>query len=102
MIGDGRGVFTEASGSPFDFGHTLFHIAIADVNHDGRMDVVAAGGDSVRIILGDGRGGFTSAEPVAVGKGVWRLATDDLNADGKIDVVTSNLESNSVTVLLGK
>jgi len=102
MIGDGRGGFTEATGSPFDFGHTLFHIAIADVNHDGRMDVVAAGGDSVRIILGDGRGGFTSAEPVAVGKGVWRLATDDLNADGKIDVVTSNLESNSVTVLLGK
>ena len=102
MIGDGRGGFAEASGSPFDFGHTLFHIAIADVNHDGRVDVVAAGGDSVRIILGDGRGGFTSAEPVAVGKGVWRLATDDLNADGKIDVVTSNLESNSVTVLLGK
>jgi hypothetical protein len=66
------------------------------------MDVVAAGGDSVRIILGNGRGGFSSAEPVAVGGGVWRLVTDDLNADGKIDVVTSNLESNGVSVLLGK
>ena len=102
MMGDGRGGFAEASGSPFDFGHTLFHVAIADVNRDGNMDVVAAGGDSVRIILGDGHGGFTSAEPVGVGKGVWRLVTADLNADGKIDVVTSNLESNSVSVLLGK
>lgn len=102
LIGDGRGDFAEASGSPFDFGHTLFHVAIVDVNHDRRMDVVAAGGDSVRIILGDGRGGFSSAKPVAVGKGVWRLATADLNADDKIDIVTSNLESNNLTVLLGK
>jgi hypothetical protein len=102
MIGDGHGGFAEAGGSPFDFGHTLFHVAIADVNRDGRMDVVAAGGDSVRIILGDGRGGFTSAQPVAVGNGVWRLVTAELNGDGKIDIVTSNLESNSVSVLLGK
>ena len=102
LIGDGRGGFAEASGSPFDFGHTLFHVELADVNHDGRMDVLAAGGDSVRIILADGRGGFSSAEPIAVGKGVWRLAIHDLNADGKIDIVTSNLESNSLTVLLGK
>jgi len=50
----------------------------------------------------DGRGGFSSAAPVAVGRGVWRLVMDDLNANLKIDVVTSNLESNSVSVLLGK
>jgi hypothetical protein len=28
------------------------------VNRDGKMDVVAAAGDAVRVMLGDGRGGF--------------------------------------------
>ncbi len=102
MIGDGRGGFAEANESPFDSRHSLFHIVIGDVNHDGKMDVNAAGGDSVRIMLGDGRAAFSSAAPVSTGGGTWRLAMADLNGDGRIDVVTSNLESNSVSVLLGK
>ena len=102
MIGDGRGGFAEARLSPFDFGHSVFHVAAGEVNHDGKMDLVAAGGDSLRIMLGDGRGGFSSAVPVSVGQGVWRLAMADLNEDGRIDVVTSNSGSNSVSVLLGE
>ena len=102
MIGDGRGGFTEANGSPFDFGQPVFHVRTAEVNRDGKMDVVAVGGDSLRIMLGDGRGGFSSAAPVSVGRGAYRLGMADLNGDGRIDVVTSNSESNSVSVLLGR
>ena len=102
LLGDGRGGFAEANRSPFDFRHSLFHIAIGDVNHDGKMDVAAAGGDSLRIMPGDGRGEFNSAVPVSAGPGVWRLAMADLNADGRIDIVTSNSEGNSVSVLLGR
>ena len=102
MIGDGRGKFTEASGSPFDFGVPLFHLVIADANRDGRMDVVATSGNSVRVLSGDGRGAFKQAASIPVGPGAWRIAAADLNGDGKVDVVTSNLEANSLSVLLGK
>ena len=102
MIGDGHGGFTEASGSPFDFGASLFHFIIADVDRDGKPDVVAVSGDSVRVLLGDGRGAFKPAASIPVGPGAWRIAAADLNGDGTIDVVTSNSESNSVSVLLGR
>jgi hypothetical protein len=102
MIGDGRGGFTEANGSPFNFGVSLYHLIIVDVDRDGRMDVVATSGDSIRVLLGDGRGAFKPAASIPVGPGAWRMAAADLNGDGAIDLVTSNSETNSLSVLLGK
>jgi FG-GAP-like repeat/FG-GAP repeat len=104
LVGDGKGGFTETAGSPFDLGHAAWHVAVVDVNGDGKADVVAAAGDGVRVLLGDGRGGFQAApgSPFAAGKGAWRLAVGDLNGDGKPDVATSNVESDSVTVLLAQ
>jgi hypothetical protein len=69
---------------------------------DGHADVVAAAGDGVRVMLGDGRGAFRTApgSPFATGKGAWQLVVGDLNGDKKPDVATSNLESGTVTVLL--
>jgi hypothetical protein len=58
-------------------------------------------GDSLRELVGDRREGFRQAASMPVGRGAWRLAVD-LNADGRIDVVTSNSESNSVSVLVGR
>jgi hypothetical protein len=101
MLGDGRGGFVEAPGSPFDFGYHLLEAAVADVNRDGKMDVVAAVGAGVQVILGDGRGGFKASTRLA-GQGVWRLAIGDVNGDGKVDVVSGNSGSSSVGVYLGK
>jgi hypothetical protein len=101
MIGDGRGGFTEATSSPFDFGASIFNLVVADVNRDGKMDVLATSGDHVRVLLGDGRGGLSSVASIPVGRGAWRIAAADVNADGKIDVVTSSSDSKSVSVLLG-
>jgi hypothetical protein len=104
LLGDGAGRFTEGSSSPFDFGNNVFQILLADVNNDGRVDALAAADVGVRVMLGDGRGTFKPApgSPFATGKGVWRLAVADVNADGKLDVVTSNLESRSIGILLGR
>lgn len=101
LLVEDRGGFAEATGSPFDFGGNVMHAMIVDVNRDGKMDVVAVGGDSVRTMLGDGRGGFTPGPVIRSGPGAWRLAFGDVNQDGKIDVVTSNSESDTVSVLLG-
>jgi VCBS repeat protein len=102
MIGDGRGGFTEANGSPFDFGVSLFHLIIGDVNRAGRMDIVATTGRSIHAMLGDGRGAFRSGGSIPVGPGAWRIAAADLNGDGALDLVTSNVEANSLSILLGK
>ena len=104
LLGDGAGRFTEVPSSPFDFGRSAFEVVLADVNHDGRLDALAAAGEGVRVMLGDGRGNFTPApgSPFLTGRGVWRLAVADLNGDGKLDLVTSNLESQSISVLLGQ
>ena len=58
----------------------------------------------MRVMLGDGRGGFQPApgSPFATGKGTWQLAFGDVNGDGKPDVATSNLETSNVTVLLAQ
>jgi hypothetical protein len=102
QLGDGRGGFVEATGSPFDFGGKAFHAAVIDVNRDGKMDVIAAGGETVRVMLGDGRGGFAAGPAIRTGPGSWHLALGDFNNDGKLDLVTSNLESDTVSVLLAR
>ena len=101
LLGDGRGGFTEAAGSPFDFGVALFHLIATDVDRDGRMDIIGTSGNTVRVLLGDGHGAFKSTASIQVGAGAWRIAAADLNGDGMIDVVTSNSDSNDLTVLLG-
>ena len=104
LIGDGAGRFTEAAGSPFNFGDSIFQVLLADVNRDGRLDALGAAGEGVRIMLGDGRGNFATApsSPYPTGRGVWRLALADLNADTKPDIITTNMESKSLGVLLGR
>lgn len=102
LIGDGTGRFLEGTGSPFDFGRSASEVILADANRDGRIDALAAAGDTLRLMLGDGRGNFRPGAPIPAGRGVWRFAVSDLNGDGKPDLVTSNLESGSVSVLLGR
>jgi hypothetical protein len=58
--------------------------------------------DQIEMLVGDGRGGFTPGNFFRVGKRPYqRLRSADLNGDGKPDIVTTNLDGDSVTVLLG-
>lgn len=54
LLGDGRGGFTPAPGSPFPVGLGAYNIAVGDVNEDGKLDVAASSfeGDGVTILLG--------------------------------------------------
>lgn len=80
-------------------------IAVADVNHDGKPDLIVANGDdsSVSVLLGDGRRHFTSApgSPVACGKGPSDIAVADMNGDGNPDLVIANTGTPYITILLG-
>jgi hypothetical protein len=104
LSGDGTGNFTEIDGSPFNLEHSAWHIALVDVNADGNIDVVAAADEGVVVMLNKGQGDFTPApgSPFLTAKGSWRLSVGDVNGDSKPDIATSNLENDSVSILLGQ
>jgi FG-GAP-like repeat/Bacterial Ig-like domain (group 3) len=64
-------------------------VAIADVNGDGKTDLVVVEGDSMfSVLLGNGDGTFQA--PVSYSSGgpsAYSVAIADLNGDGKLDVV---------------
>jgi hypothetical protein len=103
LLGDGNGGFGTASTYSTGAGSSPFGITTADMNKDGKADVIVAdfGTNNVSVFLGQANGTLLPAATVAVGTSPTIVAAGDLNKDGKIDVVTSNLNSGNITVLLG-
>src|SRR5579872_6530850 len=54
-------------------------VVTADFNNDGRLDLATAnaGGNTVSVLLGDGRGGFGAANHFAAGPGPRSMAVGD-------------------------
>lgn len=82
---------------------SVYRIAVADYNRDGKLDVATANRNTnnISIILGNGMGGFGSPTSFNVGSGPTGIATGDFNRDGKADIVTANYASSSITIMLG-
>ena len=95
MSGDGRGRFMRAASSivtgvAFDFYKPA--LRIADVNEDGRPDIVSANGrrSSLEILWGDGSGVFTTGPQVALDEGDFRtFALGDVDQDRHLDIVST-------------
>lgn len=99
LLGDGKGSFTQAPGSPIE-AKGVMAIAAGDFNGDGIVDLVASGvvtesspgsgiyGNNTETLLGDGTGAFFpgkySSEVFVYGQ---RVVTGDFNGDGKLDAV---------------
>jgi hypothetical protein len=108
MLGDGTGRFAPAPGSPAVVGsggrpHT-HEVALADVDGDGRIDLLAtnANAGTVAVLLGDGKGGFAAARQVPAGRHPYdAIAAADLTGDGRVDLVVPDLKGNAIAVLAG-
>ena len=75
-------------------------MAVADVNGDGRLDVVTANRDSVdvSVLVGKGDGTFQTARHFGVGDFPGDLAVADVNENGRLDLITGI--NTGVSVLL--
>ncbi|HEX4309772.1 MAG TPA: VCBS repeat-containing protein [Acidobacteriaceae bacterium] len=107
FLGDGKGGFRLASGSPIDV-HSNPHphgVVAADFNSDGKPDAVTDswGINQIELLLGDGTGRLiTPGRFFPTGRRPYeRLRSADFNHDGHPDIVTTNLDDGTVSILLG-
>ncbi|MGD0179230.1 MAG: FG-GAP-like repeat-containing protein [Terriglobales bacterium] len=118
LLGNGDGTF-QAAVPYYSGGYCADSVAIADVNGDGKPDLVVANSSengnqgctsgiavgAVGVLLGNGDGTFQEAVTYsAVLQGSNSVAVVDVNGDGKPDVVVADLcggGCGAVSVLLG-
>jgi hypothetical protein len=77
-------------------------LGVGDMNLDGLLDVAAASGEEVWVLLGDGRGSFAINSHMRIGRTPFAVAIADLDVDGQPDLAVTNYEAYSVSVLRGK
>lgn len=85
-------------------GNSPQQVVAADLNGDGKQDlVVLNGGDqTISVLLGNGDGTFQPAIAQPAGSSiVSTIAVADLVGDGKPDLAVSNGSANSVSIMLG-
>jgi hypothetical protein len=101
LLSDGKGGFSPRQ-LPLRTGEPWF-AAIADLNRDGKADIVATHHEinALTVMIGDGRGGFTEAtgSPFDFGAALFQLVIADVNRDATMDIV--GITGNSIRVLLG-
>lgn len=79
---------------------SMGHSSIADLDGDGNLDIVSAGGNSLRLRAGNGT--FVPEGPVDLVTGTLfeDVVAVDMNADGELDLVFSDFSAGQVGVLL--
>jgi len=103
LLNNGNGAFQSPVPYPNPIGVDSGQVAVADLNTDGRLDVVESSmsGQSVAVFLGNGDGTLRTAINYTV---AWpsSVAVGDLNGDKKPDVVASSYYDGTVWALVNK
>ncbi len=88
----------------YKVGSNPYTVVVADVNNDGKADILTSNYSDISVLLGNGDGTFQAAISVASatsnGPSGLALAVGDMNGDGKLDLVFSS-GSGTVSIALG-
>ena len=89
---------------PEGFYQAPWSVTVADVNQDGKPDLVSANytsgaGNRLTVMTNNGAGIFSSNAILTVGSGPKCVAAGDVNGDGKIDLISANYSAGTLTIL---
>jgi len=99
LLGNGDGTFRPAVLYQFVSSAGPQFVAIADLNRDGKPDLLAADNLGVEVLLGNGDGTFGTPQAYSSGGEAVSVTVGDVNGDGKLDALVAN--GSSMAVLLG-
>jgi hypothetical protein len=79
-------------------------VVAADVNGDGKMDLISANygsgtGNTLTVLTNNGSGGFALASSPGVGTGPYSVTAADVNGDAKVDLISANFFPDTLSVL---
>ena len=119
LLGNGNGTFKAVKTYPSG-GDGAVSVAVADLNKDGKPDILVANcgpeacgpgspGGNVGVLIGNGNGTFKPVVNYPAANSPFDVVAADVNGDGKLDIVVSNwgtpnagTNDGAVTVLQGK
>jgi hypothetical protein len=94
LTNNGSGGF--GSNATYEVGEGPRSIVAADVNGDGKVDLISAnyGSDTLTVLTNNGSGGFGSNATYTVGHSPISVVAADINGDGWPDLITANYSAN--------
>jgi len=104
-FGDGSGRFGPAPGAPYRVAARPGFVHAADLDGDGRPDLLATHDDvgMIDVLLNEGAGRFRFApwSPLRIEAHVWSIVADDFDGDGDRDAILSASPGRRLVLLLG-
>lgn len=107
LLGNGDGTF--APPGRYSAGNYCSSLAVADVNHDGKLDLIVTSittleglnyPGAVNVLLGNGDGTFRPGSRIKTGINPQFVAVADFNKDGNPDLAVAN-DDGTVGIFLG-
>ncbi|CAF0955106.1 unnamed protein product [Adineta ricciae] len=104
FLGYANGTFADQVTFSTGYKSQPYSVAVADMNHDNKQDVVVAyyGFNSIAIHYGDGQGNLINPQVTSLGAArPISLSIADFNKDTYLDIAVINNGTSNVIVLLG-